>query len=392
MDVKQIYEIVNTVTNETLGTETVVNEDLSNIVDLGTAIINAGAVDNYVKKLVDRIGKVIFVNRPYSGNTPSVLMDGWQYGSVLQKISAEMPVAVENQSWELTNGKSYDPNIFNGPTVSNKFFNSKTTFEIDMSFTERQVKESFANVEQLNGFLSMLYNEVEKSMTVKIDGLTKRTINNMIGQTLYNLSQTGDYGTGNVRAVNLLHNYNAEFGTTLTAAQAPYNKEFIRYATMIMGLYIDRLSTISTMFNVGGQARFTPRDMLHVVLLSDFKAAAGTYLQSDTFHDNYVELPNAETVPYWQGSGVDYSFDSVSSVDVTIDNGSSATAEVKTGGILGVMFDRDALGVANLDRRVTTNYNPKAEFYNNFYKFDAGYFNDLNENFVVFYVADAAQV
>lgn len=387
MQVQQIYEIVNTVSQEVLGNTEVVAEDLSNVVDLGTAIINADAVDNYVKKLVDRIGKVIFVNRPYSGNTPSVLMDGWEYGSVLQKISAEMPVAVENKSWQLVNGTSYDPNIFNGPTVDNKFFNSKSTFEVDMSFTERQVRESFTSVAQLNGFLSMLYNEVEKSMTVKIDGLTKRTINNMIAQTLYNLSDAGNYGTGNVRAVNLLHMYNAEFGTTLTADKAITNKEFIRYSTMIMALYVDRLSTISTLFNVGGKARFTPRDMLHVVMLSDFKSAAAAYLQSDTFHDQYVQLPNAETVPYWQGSGIDYSFNSVSSIDVTTKT-DSATATVKTSGILAVMFDRDALGVANLDRRVTTNFNPKAEFYNNFYKFDAGYFNDLNENFVVFYVSD----
>lgn len=387
MEVQQIYEIVNTVSQEVLGNTEVVAEDLSNIVDLGTAIINADAVDNYVKKLVDRIGKVIFVNRPYSGNTPSVLMDGWEYGSVLQKISAEMPVAVENKSWQLVNGTSYDPNVFNGPTVNTKFFNSKSTFEVDMSFTQRQVRESFTSVAQLNGFLSMLYNEVEKSMTVKIDGLTKRTINNMIAQTLYNLSDSGNYGTGNVRAVNLLHMYNSEFGTTITAAQAITNREFIRYASMVMALYVDRLSTISTLFNVGGQARFTPRDMLHVVMLSDFKSAAAAYLQSDTFHDQYVQLPNAETVPYWQGSGVDYSFDSVSSIDVTTKT-DSGTATVKTGGILAVMFDRDALGVANLDRRVTTNFNPKAEFYNNFYKFDAGYFNDTNENFVVFYVSD----
>lgn len=388
MKVEQIYEIVNSVTQEVLGSEQVVSEDLSNIVDLGKAVIGADAVDNYVKKLTDRIGKVIFVNRPYSGNTPSVLMDGWEYGSILQKISAEMPVAKENQTWMLTNGTSYDPNVFNGPEVDSKFFNNKSTFEIDLSFTDRQVKESFDSVGQLNGFLSMLYNEVDKSMTVKIDGLTKRTINNMIAQTLYNLSDSGNYSQGNVRAVNLLHMYNQEFGTKITADKALTDKEFIRYATMIMALYEDRLSTISTLFNVGGKARFTSRDMLHVVMLSDFKSAAGAYLQSDTFHDQYVELPNAETVPYWQGSGVDYSFNSVSSIDVTTKT-DSATANVKASGILAVMFDRDALGVANLDRRVTTNYNPKAEFYNNFYKFDAGYFNDLNENFVVFYISDA---
>ena len=183
MEVKQIYAIMNTVTEEILGDSVVVNEDLSNIVDVGTAIFNASAIDNYVKSLVNHIGRVIFVNRPYSGNVPSVLMDGWEYGSVLEKISAELPEATENESWDLTDGESYDPNIFYKPSVSAKFFNKRVTFEIPMSFTERQVKESFSNAEQLNGFLSMLYNAVDKSMTVKVDALVMRTINNMIGET-----------------------------------------------------------------------------------------------------------------------------------------------------------------------------------------------------------------
>lgn len=121
-------------------------------------------------------------------------------------------------------------------------------------------------------------------------------------------------------------------------------------------------------------------------MLTDFKAASGSYLQSDTFHENYVALPNAETIPYWQGSGKGYDFNSVSSINVKTSSGDS----VECSGILAVMFDREALGVTNLDRRVTTQYNAKAEFFNNFYKFDAGYFNDLNENFVVFFVKDSA--
>lgn len=388
MDVKQIYSLVNDATKETIGDSIVLNEDLSNVVDLGKAVIGADAVDNYVKKLTDRIGKVIFVNRPYAGNVPSIMMDAWEYGSILQKISAEMPDAVENPTWKLTNGQSYDPNVFNGPKVDSKFFNNKTTFEIDMSFTEKQVKESFASVGEMNGFISMLYNEIDKSMTVKIDGLAKRTITNMIAQTFHSLSGAGNYSTGNVRCVNLLSLYNARFGTSLTADKALTDKEFIRFATMQMALYIDRLSTISKLFNIGGKARFTSGDMLKVVMLSDFKAASGAYLQSDTFHNDYVALPNADTVPYWQGSGTDYGFSSTSAIDVKTLIDGTATG-VKASGILACMFDRDALGVSNLDRRVTTNYNPKAEFYNNFYKFDAGYYNDLNENFVVFYVADS---
>lgn len=384
MEVKQIHELVNGATQEVLGESAVVNEDLSNIVDIGTQIADSHNIDNYVRSLVNHIGKVIFVNRPYSGNVPSVLMDGWEYGSILEKITVDnLPEATENESWELQDGTSYDPNIFYKPSVSAEFFNKRVTFEIPMSFTQKQVKESFSSAEQLNGFTSMIYNAIDKSMTVKTDSLIQRTINNMIGETLHSDYPTADYTThSGVKAVNLLKMYNEKFGTDLTADKAITTPEFVRYASFIMGLYKDRIGKISSLFNVGKKDRFTSPDLLHVVLLSEFANSAKAYLQSDTYHDEFVSLPKAETVPYWQGSGVDYGFASTSKIDIK----TSSNNTVQCSGILGVMFDRDALGVSNFDRRVTSNWNPKGEFYNNWFKMDSGYFNSLNENFVVFFV------
>ena len=386
MEVKQIYELMNTVTNEVLGKSDLVLEDLSNVVDVGTEIFNANAIDNYVRSLVDHIGKVVFVNRPYTGSVPSVLMDGWEYGSVCEKIIADMPEATENESWQLEDGASYDPNIFYQPKVSAKFFNKRVTFEVPMSFTEKQVKESFSNSAQLNGFISMIYNEIDKSMTVKIDSLVMRTIANMIGTTVYSDYQaTAQNAKSGVKAVNLLKLYkdrNAS-ASEMTASQAITNPDFIRFASYIMGMYEKRLAKISTLFNVGGKARFTPSDMLHVVLLADFASSAGAYLQSDTFHNEFVALPKAEIVPYWQGSGTGFNFTDTSKINVKMPDNNS----IEVNGILGVMFDRDSLGVCNKDRRVTTNYNAKGEFWNQWAKFDCEYFNDTNENFVVLFVA-----
>ena len=385
MEVKQIYSLVNDVTGEILGKNDILKEDLSNVVDMGKELFSNTEVDNYVKSLVNRVGKTVFVNRKYSGKVPSILMDSWEFGSVLQKISADLPNATENESWELENGTSYDPNIFYKPTVSAKFYNSKITFEVPLSFTEKQVKESFNSASELNAFISMLYNAVEKSMTVKTDALIMRTINNMIAQTV-------DGDTSGVRAVNLLKNYNTLKGLSganvLKANKALTDPDFLKYASMQIALYADRLGTMSTLFNQGGKERFTPKDMLHIVLLSDYAQSTKTYLDSDTFNDELVTLPNAETGPYWQGSGTSFEFTKTSKIDVTIRTSNGSTKDVSVSGVIGVMFDRDALGVSNLDRRVTTNYNPKAEFFNNWYKFDCGYFNDLNENFVVFYIAD----
>lgn len=387
MEVKQIYGLVRDVTKEVLGTSGIVNEDLSNLVDVGNEVFNANKVDNYVKSLVNHIGRVIFVDRVYSGSAPSVLMDSWEFGSVLEKISCDLPNVDVNRSWELQNGKSYDPDIFYKPSVSVKFYNSKVTFEIPMSFTEMQVKESFSNAEQLNGFLTMLYNSVEKSMTVRLDALIMRTINNMIGETIHHeIPESANYSTtSTIKAVNLLKLYNDSHSTTITADKCLDNSDFIRYATYIISVYGERITKISTLFNIGGKERFTPKDVLRCVLLSDFKKASEVFLKSDLYNEQYATLPESDSVPYWQGSGDTYAFNDITKINIQL--ASDNATNIQMTGILGVMFDKDAVGVSNLNRRVTTNYNPKAEFYTNFYKFEAGYFNDMNENFVVFFVA-----
>lgn len=394
MEMKQVAEFTNGVVKEVLGETAVVQEDLSNVVDIGTEVFNANAFDAYVKTLINHIGKVIFVNRPYAGSAPSVLMDGWEYGSVLEKISSEMPTAVENPSWNLVDGKSYDPHVFNQPKASAKFFNKRTTFEIDRSITERQVKQSFSNAQQLNAFISMLLNETEKALTVRMDSLIMRTINNMILETVLDSYPATTAGTApdltsgsTVKAINLLYLYNQRFGKTLTANEAMTEPAFIRFAAFQIGLYSDRLTRISTLFNAGGMQRFTPKELQHIVYLSEFVRAADVYLQSDTFHDNFTRIQQGEKIPYWQGSGTDYllaSTGQVNGIPVSEENKETPTPVVVKN-VLAVIFDRDALGVANFDRRVTTQYNAKAEFTNYFYKQDAGYFNDLNENFVVFF-------
>lgn len=386
MKVEQIYKIINTIYTEATGKSDVVNEDLTNIVDVGKNILEATDIDKYVNSLIDHIGKVVFVNRKYSGNVPSVLMDGWEYGSVREKITMDsLPEASENDSWDLVNGKTYSQEVFYKPNVSAKFFDKKVTFEIPMSFTETQVKSSFSSAEQLNGFMSMIYNAIDTAMTARTNELIMRTINNMIGETFKDAFpvDSPDYTeAGNAKCVNLLKLYNTAKGTTLKASAALSDPDFIRYSSYIMGLYKDRLSTLSTLFNIGKKERFTNAENLTVVMLSNFAKASDVFLQSDTFHNELVKLPTATTVPYWQGSGSDYDVETCSSIDVSVSAGT-----VKTKGILAVMFDHDAVGVTNYNKRVTSFYNAKAEFINNYYKMDSSYFNDMNENFVVFYIA-----
>lgn len=383
MKITQIKELVNSSLKEVDGTSVLLKEDLSNVVDVGKDILNKDDIDNFVKKLVDRVGKTVFNNRVYQGSAPSVLMDAWEYGSVVEKVDAELPNVEENDSWNLQDGKSYDQDIFYQPKVSAKFFNSKVTFDIPMSFTKMQVKSAFNSATELNSFISMLMTKVQNAMTLHLDGLIMKTINNFTAQVIN--SNKG------LQVVNLLKGYNEQTGQSLTSAKALTDPNFIKYANLMINTYRSRISQMSTLFNVGGVHKFTPKENQHLVILSELASASKVYLESDTYNQQNVQLgSNYDTVPYWQGSGTSYDFTDTSSIDVAIKDGAS-TKEVKQSGILGVLFDSSALGVSCQNPRTTTAVNARAEFYTNFNKYDAMYYNDLNENFVVFMVEDTVK-
>lgn len=394
MKVSQVATLINSVTSEIIGESAVINEDLSNVVDVGKAIFDNTSYDNFVRSLVDHIGRVIFVDRVYTGNTLALLRDSWEYGSVLEKISAGLPAATENETWELEDGASYDPNVFTKPEVMAKFYDKRITFEIPLSIADKQVKSAFSSATQLNAFVSMLWGAVDKSMAVKLEGLASRLVNSMIATTVNaefpSVSDNNYAGMTGVKAINLLYEYNTDYGLTgasaLTKDNCLLSPEFLKYASLKIEKTLSRLTRLSKLFNIGAQPRFTPKDKQHLILLSDFKAASDCMLQSGVFHDQYTALPNATEVPYWQGSGTGYGLSSVANVHVEIPSGDT-TKEISVGYVLGAAFDEDALMLACLEERTTSNYNAKAEFTNYWRKVECGLFQDTNENFIVFYVA-----
>lgn len=375
MKVEQVFEIVNDTTKEIIGSEELVaTADNNKIVDVGEAVIGTQNMDNYVRTLIDRIGKVVYVDRSYEGGTPSVLMDSMEWGAITEKIKyVGLPEATENETWELEDGMSYDPNVFTKPQVAAKFFSKRTTFEVPMSFAAKQLRSAFSGAGQVTAFFSMVENTISKSLTVKQDSLIMKTIGNFIMHA--STDQSGN------RYVKLGTMYRTMSGKATTGEALLYDPEFIRYSSMIIKRMAKRMTGLSTLFNEGANPRNTASKYLHMILHNDFTAAADAYLQSDTYHEEFTKLPKSEVVPFWQGSGSAFEWADTATIK-GIPTGSNSAVTVSN--ILGVMFDRDALGVCNLDRRVTSNYNGKAEFTNNWYKFDCGYFNDFDENFVLF--------
>lgn len=376
MLITQTKEILHTIATEMLGEDnTIVTENLENLQDIGNELITQANVDTYVKKLVDKIGKVVFKNRLLNSTAPSLLVDSWEYGAILQKVRMKLIPAEENDAVKLVDGQSYDQNVFHQPTVSATFYSKEITFEVPISYTTEQLKSSFNSEAELNGFFNLLETTVQNSLTVNTDALIMRTINYRIGKT---------YTKGrDSQKINLLAGYNTVSGKTLTTENCFQDEGFLKYAIAEIKNYQDRLKLPSSIFNDKKEQTFTPVQNQKLVLLSDFKNTVDTHLIPVVQNSENLKL-SSETVPYWQGSGKTFAFDDISKIDVTLDT-NTETAQVS--GIVGILFDDEALKVGNLNQYVTTNYNAKGDFYTNYYKEQSGFFVDLAENFVIFYVA-----
>ena len=395
MQVTQIRTLLNTVATEVLGRvkqgdgqevdQDIVKEDLSGLTQLRTEVFTATAYDNYVRKLVDHIGKMVFVDRVYKGRAPKVVIDGWDYGSVVEKIDVDMPETAESDKWQLQDGQNYSQDTFHRPNVTVSFFNGSTAYKVELSITDDQVKESFDSPEQMNRFLSTIYIKMDNKMTFNIDELIMRTINNMTVETIYNEYKGGDLGgASHIRAVNLLKLYNDTFTKTLTVSKALYDADFLKFASMQIGMYINDMESMSTLFNIDRKARFTPKEYLHVVMLGEFTKATGSYLQADTFNKELVALPQYEEVAYWQTLGSDRAKRGALKVK------NSAGHEVDlTGKLLCVLFDRDALGVRQPEFNTPVHQNEINHFWNVSHQAKVSFFNDTSENFACFFIQDA---
>lgn len=393
MKIKQLADVLNGtlsttgIIDQVTGEAAVANEDLSDIVDIGKAVIDyTGAsnanFDSFMRNLIDQVGRIMFVNRTYTSQAPNILKDGWEYGSILQKVRCEVPEARDNATWDLFNypqngGDAYpDPFELSKPSAQAKFFNSKATYEVPITLTDVQLREAFQTAAQFGSFIAMIENRIAMKITLCNDGLIMATIANLIAQKV---------AAG--KAVNLLTLYKTvNPSATTTAATALADKEFLRFASKTIAQYKKYLATASTLYNDGSYITFTPADRLKFIANTEFSKSLDAYLYSDTYHNEFVNLPGYEEVAFWQGTGTGNA-DRLK-INVKIDDGTAQGATVVQDGIVAVMFDDEAAAVCNQNYRVTSQYNGRGEYTNYFYKWDAMYMNDIQENCVVFVIAD----
>ena len=403
MKVEQIASILNDLNDAMVGADTTFADDLSNIVDAGKSVLdytgeNNDNYENYIRKLIDRVGKVIFVDRAYRSQAPNILKDSWEYGSILMKVRVELMDNKDNATWQLgdiPNGTGLsndqdaqgnpitpsrlDPFVLNKPTAQAKFYNKRVTYEIPITLADSQLRSAFTSASEMARFIATIENRIRVKKTLDVDALIMATIRNLAGYKI---------ATG--KAINLLPLYNATVpaASAIQAADFWTNPDAIRFANKTISLYKKYMAAASTLFNESDYVTFTPEDRLKAVFLAEYVKDAEVYLYADTFHNEYDKLDGYSEIGFWQGTSTDGSLESRSKIFGTFVSDDEKTVTGGVDGVIAALFDEEAAVVCCEHDRTTSQRNGRAEYVNYFYKYDCGIINDMQENCVIFYISD----
>ena len=355
-------------------------ENLSNFMTAGHTITESSEFqahfDDYVGKYIHRIGKTVFEDKDYKSDAPDIEVSGFEYGACLQKIRVGEIDFEENPEWKLEAGQSYPYFDFNPIEGEAKYFDMKTTFMAEWSWAGKQLKSAFSSLSDLMKLRNAIINKIMIKKRMCTDALKWRLVNAVNAENL-----------AKGKVINLLEEYVNETGdTTVTAANALTNKEFLRHASMTMKKWRKFIEKPTKSLNPDGVLNWTPSQNLRVACLVDLEAAFENYLYADTFHDEFVKYSGYSTVSSWQGNNSDFDFDVRSSIYV---QRVGSTQKMNFTGIVAIMWDKEGTMVYNEEPEETAApYNPKGKFYNYYYSYDCSYFIDFGEPSITFIISD----
>lgn len=368
METNQIYELVNSVTQQAFGNEAQAAINAQGLVSLGNTVLSSAAnTEAFVNTLVQRIGRTVYHYRAYRNKLRGVIVESdMEWGAIMQKIDIELPEAVQDDAYELVDGQSVDPWIISKPKAKQKLFVGRNPFMFKITISRKLLKEAFLSESAMGSFITVVFGKVRNMIEASYEDLARAALTGAMATVRGN----------DIQRVLLRTRYNTETGQSLSAAQCLHDKDFLNWAVGQINSYSDYLTDMGSLFNDGSIETFTPKEDQRLIVLSDFERRLETVSQYQAFHDGYVKLNNYETINFWQSPDKRDHFEAANLETGATYAGNHAVA---------VLFDRDALGVYQMEEEVlTTPVNARGLYYNTFYHTMKNMFFDASENFIVF--------
>lgn len=372
--VNQIYQLVNSVFKQMTGRTDITVTDTKSLVAMGNEVESLGKNDLYLNSLARRIGLTIDDYRVYESDFSHFKRDSFTYGALVQKLHVEMPEAVEDDAYKIgaMDGQSVDHYIINNPKVKQKIFDVVTPYSFFITIQDYLLQEAFLSSSGMYSLINTIFGECQNKMEVVHEDLGRMAMANIF----VNLES--------IQVYNLVTAYNNAKNATLTAQQALYNPDFLRYAIGIMNNVSRKMTKMAVVYNSEGHNRHTPYAKQNMFMLSDFQTQLETVVLWEAFQDQYLKLQNFVPVPYWQAIKDGTKINDWSTVSkVILKNGEGVQTTIPN--IVGCILDYDAFGTFRHMKRVaTTPVNARALYYNTFWHERQMWFNDLGENAVLF--------
>lgn len=371
---KQIYDIVNSVSSQAFGSTALTVVDEQGLVALGNTVLSSSTnTENFLNVLAQRIGKTIIDDRKYESMFKGLIKGKLEWGNIVQKIKFGLMTAEADESYGLTDGNSVDQWKVKKPIVKQSLFTSDTPWQIHVSIQDAHLAEAFTSAEAMGSFIQGILTAFQNSIETAVENLGRTATCNLIAELM-----------GTTREIKLVTLYNTAKGLTdsakLTAATARYNEDFLRFAVAEINKISSKFQSMTKgVFNDGSVETHTPKANQSMYVTTDFESLLETQMQYAAFHDGYVKLDKFVEVAFWQ---------SIKNPEaINVKKASSGAAVNKTD-IVGLLFDDNACGIYQaLNKTITSPVNAAGLYYNLYYHSRNLYFNDLAFNAVVFTLA-----
>ena len=368
METNQIYELVNSVTEQAFGNQSLTAFNAQGLVSLGETVLTSEQnTEAFLNTLVQRIGRTIYHYRAYRNKLRGVIVESdMEWGAILQKIDVEMPEAVEDDAYNLVDGESVDPWVISKPKPKQHLFVGRNPYMFKITISRKLLKEAFLSENAMGAFISVIFGKVRNRIEASYEDLARAAL----------ASAAATIRGGDAQRIMLRTRYNTETGQSLTSNQCLHDKDFLNWAVGQINSYSDYFTDMSSLYNDGSIETFTPKEDQRLIVLSDFERRLETVTQWQAFHDGYVKLNNYDTINFWQSPETRDQFKAAN-----LDTG----AEYTGNHLVAVLFDRDALGVYQMEEEVlTTPINARGMYYNTFWHIMKNMYFDRSENFVAF--------
>ena len=380
MKINQVYSLLNDINHQMYGDDALAVNDLSGIVAMGNSVMS-GSVDAFYKLLIDRIGKVIIRRLDLELEFPNLMMNDFEFGAAIQKLTIDPFDSVENSTFEVTD-QGFTPTLLDAPiaTVYQTFFTGADTFAFKRKNPGSQLFTAFTSAEAMGAFIDAVAMAMIDSMTISINNMSRTAINNFIAEKIKAANGI----------INIADLYNTNATTPVTHfSDAMLNKDFLRFSTNIIRKYLKYITMPNVGYNVAGRVRATARDNMHFFALTEYVGALESFLDSDTWHTEFTSIGGYQEVGYWQGNYNGTNFndpDAVSSIKVTpsSEEGQTTPTDVEQSGIIAVMADRQAIFTGINKRRSSAFYNPIDDYTIIKAEATVQYCNDTSENGLIF--------